>query len=440
MLEALTEKFSKAIGRIRDTRKLTEKQINDILRDIRIALIEADVDYEVVKSFLKRVRERALKEDLTKKLSPQDSFLITIYEELVNTLGGEREDLKKGVVLFVGLQGTGKTTTIGKLANYLKDQGFKVCVSSTDVRRPAAMLQLQRLAERIGVPYYSFEESLGAVEIARKVVERAKSEGADYLLLDTAGRLHIDEELMEELKQIKEVVKPSEVLYVADAMQGQSALDAARTFHSILGLTGIVLTKMDGDARGGVALSVKEALGVGVKFIGVGERIEDIEPFYPDRIAQRILGLGDIQTLMEKASKVISEDEAQVMAYKVLKGEFDLEDMLKQIRAIRSMGPLEQLLGMLPGIGTYLKGIKIEDKKLKKTEAIILSMTKQERKNPHIINLSRKQRIAKGSGTTVSDVNKVLKEYEETKKAIKRLIKNVKGVPQLPKLPFPFKR
>ncbi|MCS6958075.1 MAG: signal recognition particle protein [Aquificaceae bacterium] len=437
MLELLTEKFSKALGRIRDTRKLTEKQINDILRDVRSALLEADVDYDVVKSFIKRVRERALREDLAQSPSPQDSFLITIYEELINTLGGQKQDLNRGVVLFVGLQGTGKTTTIGKIANHLKGHGFKVAVSSTDIRRPAAMLQLQRLADKIGITYYGFEEGLTAVEIARKAVERAKAEGVEYLLLDTAGRLHIDEELMEELRAIKEVVKPSEVLYVADAMQGQSALEAAKTFHEILGLTGVVLTKMDGDARGGVALSVKEALGVGVKFIGVGEKIEDIEPFYPDRIAQRILGLGDIQTLLEKANRVIPEDEAQALAHKVLKGEFDLEDMLKQIRFIKSMGPLDKLLGMLPGIGPQLKNLKIDEKKFKKTEAIILSMTKQERRNPKIINMSRKQRIAKGSGTTVSDVNKVLKDYEEMKKIIKKL-KGMQGMP-LPRFPFPFK-
>ncbi|MEJ7554381.1 MAG: signal recognition particle protein [Aquificaceae bacterium] len=439
MLELLTEKFSKALGRLKDTRKLTEKQVNDVLREVRSALIEADVDYEVVKSFLKRVRERALKEDLTKSPSPQDSFLLTIYEELVQTLGGQKQDLKKGVVLFVGLQGTGKTTSIGKIANYLKEQGFKVSLSSTDVRRPAAMLQLQKLAEKIGVPYYGFEEGLTAVEIAKRALQKAKEEAVDYLLLDTAGRLHVDEELMEELRQIKEAVKPSEIIYVADAMQGQSALESAKTFHELLGLTGVVLTKMDGDARGGVALSVKEALGVGVKFIGVGEKIEDIEPFYPDRIAQRILGLGDIQTLAEKVQKVIPEDEAQALAYKVLKGEFDLEDMLKQIRFIKNMGPLDKLLGMLPGIGAQLKGLKIDESKLKKTEAIILSMTKQERRNPKIINMSRKQRIAKGSGTTISDVNKVLKEYEEMKKMIKRF-KNMQGIPQLPRFPFPFKK
>ncbi|MCX8060848.1 MAG: signal recognition particle protein, partial [Aquificaceae bacterium] len=307
-----------------------------------------------------------------------------------------------------------------------------------DIRRPAAMLQLQKLAEKIGVPYYSFEEGLTALEIARRALEMARKEGVDYLLLDTAGRLHIDQELMEELRSLKETVKPSEVLYVADAMQGQSALGAAKTFHEFLGLTGVLLTKMDGDARGGVALSVKEALGVSVKFMGVGERVEDLEPFYPDRVAQRILGLGDLQTLVEKAQKAIPEDEAQTLALKVLKGEFDLEDLLKQIRFIKNMGPLDKLLGMLPGIGSQLKGLKIEEKKFKKTEAIILSMTKQERRNPKIINMSRKQRIAKGSGTTVSEVNRVLKEYEEMKKMIKKL-KGMKGVPQLPRFPFPFK-
>ncbi len=439
MLELLTEKLGKAIGRLKDTKKLSEKQVNDILRDIRTALIEADVDYDVIKNFLKRVRERTLQEDLRKSPSPTDSFLITVYEELVNILGKEKEDLKKGVVLFVGLQGTGKTTTIGKLAHYLKNKGFSVALTSTDIRRPAAMLQLQKLAEKIGVPYYSYQEGLGAEEIAKRAKEQAQKEGVDYLLLDTAGRLHIDEELMEELKRVKEIVKPSEVIYVADAMQGQSALEAARAFHQALGLTGVVLTKMDGDARGGVALSVKSSLGVGIKFIGVGEKLEDLEPFYPDRIAQRILGLGDIQSLAEKVHQVIPEDEAQVLAAKALKGEFDLEDMLRYIRFIKSMGPLEKVLSMLPGMGAHLKNIKIDENKFKKTEAIILSMTKQERRNPRIINMSRKQRIARGSGTTISDVNKLLKEYEEMKKFIKQF-KNIglRGLPNLPR--FPFKR
>ncbi|SHK39989.1 signal recognition particle protein [Thermocrinis minervae] len=439
MLELLTEKFSKSLLRLRDSRKVTEKVVNDVLRDIRAALLEADVDYQVVKSFLKRVRDRVLSEDLKKSLSPADSIVFTVYEELTKILGQQKEDLKKGVVLFVGLQGTGKTTTIGKLAHMLKAQNYNVTVSSTDVRRPAAMLQLQRLSEKVGVPYYSFEEGLSAVDIAKKAVERYKKEGMDFLLLDTAGRLHVDEELMEELKQIKEAVKPSEILYVADAMQGQEALNVARTFHEALGLTGVILTKMDGDARGGLALSVREALGVPIKFIGVGEKIEDLEPFYPDRIAQRILGLGDIQSLVEKVQQTIPEDEAQVLATKVLEGDFNLEDMLRIIRFIKNLGPLEKVLGMLPGISAQLKHIKIDEEKFKKTEAIILSMTKEERRNPKIINMSRKQRIARGSGTTVSDVNRVLKEYEEMKRQMKKL-KGALGLGTMPRLPrFPFK-
>jgi len=282
MLELLTQRFSKAFAKVENSRKLTEKQINDFLREIRSALLESDADYDVVKDFLKRVREKALQEDLTKKASPFEHLLLTVYDELVKVLGGAVSELKKGTVLFVGLQGTGKTTTIGKLAKYLKDKGFKVAVSSTDVRRPAAMLQLQRLAEKIEVPYYHFDEGLSALEIAKRAQAKAKEDGVDYLLLDTAGRLHIDEELMEELSGIKSAVSPSEVLYVADAMQGQEALRTAKVFHEKVGLTGAVLTKMDGDARGGVAFSLRSALGIPIKFVGVGEKLEDIEPFYPD--------------------------------------------------------------------------------------------------------------------------------------------------------------
>jgi len=438
MLDLLTDRFSKAFFKLEKSKKLTEKQINDFIREIRNALLESDADYEVVKNFLKRVREETLKEDVTKKASPFEHLLLTVYQELVKLLGESKSDLKRGAVLFVGLQGTGKTTTIGKLAKYLKDQGYKVAVSSTDVRRPAAMLQLQRLAEKIEVPYYQFEEGLSAVEIAKKAVSKAKSENVDYLLLDTAGRLHVDEELMDELKAIKEAIYPSEVLYVADAMQGQEALRVAKVFHQTVELTGAVLTKMDGDARGGVALSIREAIGIPIKFVGVGEKLEDIEVFYPDRIAQRIMGLGDVQTLVEKAQKVIPEDEAQVIAVRVMSGEFDLEDMLKQYEFIEKMGPLDKLLSMLPGIGPFLKELRIDEKMIKKKKAIIQSMTKEERRNPKIINMSRKVRIAKGSGTSVSDVNKLLKEYEEAKKLMRRL-KNAKSPINIPRLPFRFK-
>ena len=434
MLELLTEKFSGTLSKLKNARKLTDKVINDALRDIRLALLEADVDYEVTKRFLKRVRERALSSEVKRNLSPAEQVITIVYEELVNILGKEKEDLKKGTVLFVGLQGTGKTTTIGKLAHLLKKKGFKVAVSSTDVRRPAAMLQLERLAERVGVPYYSFEEGLSPVELARRAVERAKSEGVDYLLLDTAGRLHVDEELMEELRSIKEEVKPSEIIYVADAMQGQTALETAKTFHELLGLTGVVLTKMDGDARGGLALSVRETLGVPIKFIGVGEKVEDLEPFYPDRVAQRILGLGDIQSLVERAQEVIPEDKAQHLSTKVLAGDFNLEDLRDMLRMIQNMGPLDKLLGMIPGIGAQLKNVKVDEKQFKRIEAIINSMTPQERQNPRIINMSRKKRIARGSGTSISEVNKVLKRYEEMRKVMRKL-KGAGGMP-MPKFPF----
>ncbi|HIC08533.1 MAG TPA: signal recognition particle protein, partial [Aquificales bacterium] len=342
---------------------------------------------------------------------------------------------------FVGLQGTGKTTTIGKLANWLKKQGKKVAVTSTDVRRPAAMLQLKRLAEQVGVPYYDFEGEQNPIEIAKKAVQRAKEEGVDYLLLDTAGRLHIDDELMEELQKIKEVTQPSEVIYVADAMQGQEALNILKEFHNRLGLTGVILTKMDGDARGGLALSVKETLGVPIKFIGVGEKLEDLEPFYPDRMAQRILGLGDIQTLIEKAQSAIPEDEAEALALKVMQGEFTLEDLKKQLEFMTKMGPLDKLLKMIPGLGAYADKIKIDERLIKRKIAIINSMTPEERRNPNIINLSRKQRIARGSGTSVQEVNRLLKEYKEMKKILKKFKINNFGRKKgrLPfRFPFPF--
>ena len=434
MLDLLTEKFSTALSRLRKARKLTDKVINDTLREIRLALLEADVDYEVTKRFLKRVRERALANKGTGNLSPSDYVITVVYEELVNILGGEREDLRRGTVLFVGLQGTGKTTSIGKIAFLLKKKGHKVAVSSTDVRRPAAMAQIERLAEKVGVPYYSFGQEESPVRIAERSKARAEEEGVDYLLLDTAGRIHVDEDLMEEIREIKEAVRPSEVIYVADAMQGQMALEAARTFHEALGLTGVLITKMDGDARGGLALSVREALGVPIKFVGVGEKIEDLEPFYPDRVAQRILGLGDIQSLAERAQEVIPEDRAQHLSTKVMAGEFDLEDLREMIRMIKSMGPLDKLLSMIPGIGAQIRNIKVDESQFKKIEAIINSMTPEERKNPRIINMSRKKRIARGSGTTVSDVNKVLKRYEEMRKMMRKL-KGMSGIP-MPKFPF----
>ncbi len=441
MFELLTGRLKNAVDRLTGAKRLSEKQINKSLREIRLALLEADVEPTVVKNFIKRLREKTLNKEIIRGLNPGETVLKIVYDELVDILGKNPPELKEGVVLFVGLQGTGKTTTIGKLANWLKKQGKKVAVTSTDVRRPAAMLQLKRLAEQVGVPYYDFEGEQNPIEIAKKAVQRAKEEGVDYLLLDTAGRLHIDDELMEELQKIKEVTQPSEVIYVADAMQGQEALNILKEFHNRLGLTGVILTKMDGDARGGLALSVKETLGVPIKFIGVGEKLEDLEPFYPDRMAQRILGLGDIQTLIEKAQSAIPEDEAEALALKVMQGEFTLEDLKKQLEFMTKMGPLDKLLKMIPGLGAYADKIKIDERLIKRKIAIINSMTPEERRNPNIINLSRKQRIARGSGTSVQEVNRLLKEYKEMKKILKKFKINNFGRKKgrLPfRFPFPF--
>jgi signal recognition particle subunit SRP54 len=426
MLELLTEKISGSLEKLKGAKKLNEKLVNDTLRDIRAALLEADVDYDVAKDFIKRLRERIFSEEIKTHLSPTDMIIMSVYDELVKTLGGNASPLEEGVVMFVGLQGTGKTTTIGKLANLMKKNDRSVMTVSTDVRRPAAMLQLKRVSELAGVEYLEFSPDKNPVDIAKEAFEAFKSKKYDYLFLDTAGRLHIDNELMEELRAIKEAVKPSEVIYVADSMQGQEALSVAKTFNEVVGLTGAILTKMDGDTRGGVALSIKDAIGIPIKYIGVGEKLEDIDQFYPDRIAQRILGLGDLQSLIEKAEQVISEDEAQAITYKMMRGEFDLNDLKKNISFMMNMGPLDKVLSMLPGVGSQLKNIKIDQKIFKRIIAMIDSMTPEERANPNIINLSRKQRIAKGSGTTVSDVNKLLKQYQDMKKMIRKL-KNQKS-------------
>ncbi|HIP98887.1 MAG TPA: signal recognition particle protein [Aquifex aeolicus] len=441
MFELLTGRIKNAVDKLTGAKRLSEKQVNKALREIRLALLEADVDPAVVKSFIKRLREKTLKAEVIKGLNPGETVLKIVYDELTDILGKNPPELKKGVVLLVGLQGTGKTTTIGKLANWLKKKGHSVAVSSTDIRRPAAMLQLKKLAQSVGVKYYDFEGYNDPIQIAREAVKKANEEGVEYLLLDTAGRLHIDEELMEELKKLKQEVNPSEVIYVADAMQGQEALPILKEFHEKLGLTGVVLTKMDGDARGGLALSVKEAVGVPIKFVGVGEKLEDLEPFYPDRMAQRILGLGDLQSLIEKAQGAIPEDEAKELATKVLQGEFTLEDLKKQLEFMLKMGPLDKLLKMIPGLAPYTDKIKVDEKLIKRKIAIINSMTPEERRNPNIINLFRKRRIAKGSGTTVQDVNRLLKEYKEMKKFLKRFKINSFGRKRggFPfKFPFPF--
>ncbi len=442
MFDLLTEKFSNVVEKLKKVKKLDEKTIDEALKDIRRALLEADVNVEVVQAFLNDVKQKLLGQELIKGLNAGETVIKLIYDELLNILG-EEAPLKKAekpptVIMLVGLQGTGKTTTAAKLAKYLKSKGNSVGLASTDVRRPAAGRQLCTLAQSINVPCFIDEEEKDAVKLTEKVIKEAKDAGLSYIILDTAGRLHIDEELMEELVKIKEKVQPTEIIYVADAMQGQDAITTAEEFHKRLGLTGVILTKLDGDAKGGIALSVRKVLGVPIKFIGTGEKIEDFEPFHPDRIAQRILGLGDIQTLLEKMQSAIDEEKAKQMAQKVMNAEFTLDDLKEQIQMIRNLGPLENILKMIPGVGAKLKGLKVDEKQFVKIEAIINSMTPEERANPHIINGSRKRRIAKGSGTTIMDVNKLLKQYKEMKKMMKKMKKSGKmKLPfNMPNLPF----
>jgi len=444
MFELLTEKFSSVVEKLRGVKKIDERTLDEALKDIRTALLEADVNVDVVKEFISDIKQKVLGQELIKGLSAGETIIKLIYDETIKILGGEepptlaKPDNPPAIIMLVGLQGTGKTTTAGKLAKYLKSKGYRVGVASTDVRRPAAAKQLCTLAQSIDIPCFVDEEEKDTLKLTEKVIQDAKKQGFSYIILDTAGRLHIDQELMEELKKIKEKVKPAEVLYVADAMQGQDAITTAEEFHRAVGLTGVILTKLDGDAKGGIALSVRKVLGVPIKFIGTGEKIENLEPFYPDRIAQRILGLGDIQTLIEKMQAAIEEDKAKQMAEKIMNAEFTLEDLRDQVRMIRSLGPMEQILKMIPGVGSKIKDLKVDEKQLIKIEAIINSMTPEERAKPHIINGSRKKRIARGSGTTILDVNKVLKQYEEMKKMMKKMKKMSKGGGfNLPfKLPF----
>jgi len=442
LFELLTEKFSNVVEKLKRVKKLDEKTIDEALKDIRKALIEADVNIDVVQKFLKDIKQKLLGQEVIKGLDAGETVIKLIYDELLNILGKE-EPLAKAekpptIIMLVGLQGTGKTTTAGKLANYLKSKGFTVGVASTDVRRPAAAKQLCTLAETINIPCFVDENEKDAIKLTEKIINEAKNAGLSYLILDTAGRLHIDEELMDELVKIKEKVHPDEILYVADSMQGQDAINTAEEYHNKVGLTGVILTKVDGDAKGGIALSVRQVLGVPIKFMGVGEKISDFELFHPDRIAQRILGLGDIQSLIEKMEAAIDEDKAKKMAQRVMNAEFTLEDLKEQLQMIKNLGPLENILKMIPGIGSKIKDLKVDNKQFVKIEAIINSMTPYERQNPHVINGSRKKRIAKGSGTTIMDVNKVLKQYKEMKKMMKKMKKSGKmKLPfNMPNLPF----
>lgn len=426
MFETLSDRLQNVIRNIKGYGKITEENIDSMVREVRLALLEADVNYKVVKEFTSAVREKALGEEVKKSLTPGEMFVGIIRDSLVELLGGVNTPLNlngnPACLMLVGLQGSGKTTTIGKLANLLrKKHNKKPLLVACDIYRPAAIEQLKQIGKELNIPVYS-EDSKDAVSIAKNGVCYAKENGYDYVLIDTAGRLHIDDNLMDELQSIKKLVKPEETLLVIDSMMGQDAINVITGFNSKIDLTGVILTKLDGDTRGGVALSVRHLTNVPIKFIGDSEKMDGISYFYPDRMASRILGMGDILSIVDKANEVIDEKEAEKSLKKMQKGKFDLEDFLSQMKQIKKLGPLENLLKLIPGASKMgLNNVNINPKDLAHIEAIILSMTPYERKHPEILKASRKERIAKGSGRNVMEVNRLLTQFEQSKKIMKMI-------------------
>ena len=424
----LAEKLQATMKKLRGKGKLSENDVKEAMREVRLALLEADVNYKVVKDFVARVRERAVGHEVMKSLTPGQQVIKIVNDELAELMGGSQAKLELGgktpvVLMLVGLQGAGKTTTVGKLSLNLKKLGRRPLMVAADVYRPAAIKQLQVLGEQVDLPVFSMGETNSPLDIAKAAKEHAKRNGNDVILLDTAGRLHVNEELMEELFQIKQNVEPAEILLVVDAMTGQDAVNVAESFNDKLGLTGVILTKLDGDTRGGAALSVKAVTGCPVKYAGLGEKMDALEQFHPDRMASRILGMGDMLSLIEKAQANVDAEKAREMEQKLRQQQFTLEDFLEQMQQMKSMGPLEDILGMLPGIGgsKQLKNLQVDEKEITHTEAIIQSMTPEERQKPEIINGSRKKRIAYGSGCKVQEVNRLLKQFSEAKKLMKQM-------------------
>ena len=430
--ESLSDKLSAAFKKLRGKGRLTAADVKEAMKEVRMALLEADVSYKVVKEFTKSVTERASGADVLEALSPAQQVIKIVNEELVKLMGSENQRLTIGskspsVVMLVGLQGAGKTTNGAKLAAYMRKQGKRPLLVACDIYRPAAIKQLETVGKQLDIPVFQMGTT-NPVDIAKAAIEHAKKHGNDLVFLDTAGRLHIDEELMQELKNIRDEVEPSEILLVVDAMTGQDAVNAANSFNDALGVTGVMLTKLDGDARGGAALSIKASTGKPVKFIGVGEKLDQIEPFYPDRMASRILGMGDVLTLIEKAEQSFDEKKALEMAEKMKANRFSLSDYLDQMRSLKGMGDINDLAGMIPGLDAKaLRGAKVDEKGMARIEAIILSMTPAERDDPSILNASRKKRISAGSGTSVVDVNRLLKQFDAMQGMMRQLSgKNMK--------------
>jgi len=423
--EGLTDKLNNAFKRLRSKGKLTESDIKEAMREVRLALLEADVNYKVAKDFTAKVSERAVGAQVMESLTPAQMVIKIVKEEMTALMGGTQTRLASApkpptVVMMCGLQGSGKTTHSAKLALMLKKKGHRPLLVACDIYRPAAIKQLQVVGEKAGVPVFEMGTE-NPVKIAKEAIKHAKDHGNDYVFLDTAGRLHIDEELMDELKSIKSEVIPHEILLVIDAMVGQDAVNVADKFNQALGIDGVIVTKLDGDTRGGTALSVKAVTGKPIKFIGVGEKLDELEEFHPDRMASRILGMGDVLSFIEKAEQQIDEKKAKELEEKIRKNKFDLNDLLDQTRQVRKMGSLKQTLSMIPGIGSKLKNVDVDENQFNVMEAIILSMTKKERENPDIINPSRKRRIAAGCGKQVEDVNRLLSQYRQMQKMMKQL-------------------
>ena len=435
--EGLSSRLQEITKKIRGKARITESDLKEMLREVKLALLEADVNYKIVKEFISSIQEKALGQDVMKSLTPGQQVIKIVKDEMVELLGGTESKINftsnpPTVIMLVGLQGSGKTTTAGKLANLLRKQGKKPLLVACDVYRPAAIKQLQIVGAQLNIPVYSNETTKDVVRIAKQGIETAISKLNDVVILDTAGRLHIDDELMQELKNVKTSVRPHEILLVVDSMTGQDAVNIAQSFNEAVGIDGVVLTKLDGDTRGGAALSVKKVTGKPIKFAATGEKLSDIEVFDPERMTSRILGMGDVLSIIEKAEEAISQEDAEKLEKQLRKDELDLDDYLAQIRQVKKMGSLSSILKMLPGMNK-IKDLNIDDKEFDKVEAIICSMTPQEKRNTKLLNGSRRMRIAKGSGTTVQDINKFIKSYEMTQKMMKQMKQNKGGMKKMMK-------
>ncbi|GAK00287.1 signal recognition particle, subunit Ffh SRP54 [Geomicrobium sp. JCM 19055] len=433
--ESLAERLQQTMQKIKGKGKVSEADVKEMAREVRLALLEADVNFKVVKQFVNRVKERAVGQEVMKSLTPGQQVIKVVNEELTALMGSEESKIETApkpptVIMMVGLQGAGKTTTTAKLANYLRKKKNKTpMLVAADIYRPAAIDQLNTLGKQLDMPVYSEGTDVSPVDIVKRGVEKAKEEHHDTVILDTAGRLHVDENLMDELKEMKASVNPDEILLVVDAMTGQDAVNVSEQFNELLEISGVVLTKLDGDTRGGAALSIRAVTEKPIKFAGMGEKIDQLEPFHPERMASRILGMGDVLSLIEKAQTNVDEEKAKELEAKLRNADLTFDDFLEQIDQVKSMGPLEDLLGMLPGANKMkgMKNMQVDDSQIGKVEAIVRSMTKQEKVEPKIINASRKRRIAKGSGTTVQDVNKLLKQFEDMKKMMKQMTSQMGG-------------